>query len=156
MDENTISRFESKVDRSGGEDACHWWRAGRRGRPPTLYGQFWLDGVPMYAHRVAWIIAVGPVPDDVLIRHSCDQPLCVNPRHLAAGTPLDNMHDRIEHGAGYAHGEQHHNARLTQDLITEAIKLRGEGWIWKDVAAAVGTSQSAIERAVRKVTWRHL
>jgi hypothetical protein len=48
------------------------------------------------AHRIAWIIFKGPIPDKLHIRHKCDNPPCVNPDHLEIGTHKDNMRDRHE------------------------------------------------------------
>ena len=48
------------------------------------------------AHRFVYENTVGPIPDGLEIRHSCDNPPCVNPEHLLPGTPADNAHDKIE------------------------------------------------------------
>lgn len=48
------------------------------------------------AHRVAYEIANGPIPDDLWVLHSCDNPPCCNPSHLRVGTYKDNVRDRVE------------------------------------------------------------
>lgn len=92
--EATRSRFESKVDRSGGPDSCHPWRASFG---TTGYGQFSLDGRPRKAHRVAFFLEHGrwPVP---VCRHDCDNKPCCNPCHLREGTHADNADDRVQRG----------------------------------------------------------
>lgn len=68
---------------------------------PSGYGRISYKGEAAYAHRVAYELLVGPIPaDKPHIMHSCDNPPCINPAHLLAGTPLDNMQDRDRKGRG--------------------------------------------------------
>jgi len=78
-------------------DTCWEW-PGFRNNGKWPYGFFTLDGEQMPAHRAAWILAYGPIPDGIFILHRCDNPPCVRPSHLFAGTPLDNMRDMIAKG----------------------------------------------------------
>ena len=52
----------------------------------------------MYAHRVAWMLAHGPIPRGMNVLHRCDVPRCVNPDHLFLGTQHDNVRDMIAKG----------------------------------------------------------
>jgi hypothetical protein len=84
-------RFWAKVDRAGPEE-CWGWRAGRQ---RYGYGSFWTGrtiGMDK-AHRVAYELAVGPIPAGLEILHDCDNPPCVNPNHLRVGTHAENMED---------------------------------------------------------------
>ncbi len=58
----------------------------------TIYGRF------MSAHRAAWILAHGEIPDGLWVLHRCDNKLCVNPAHLFLGTAADNVKDMIQKG----------------------------------------------------------
>lgn len=78
-------------------DACWEW-PGSRHNGQWPYGFFTLDGEQIPAHRAAWIITYGPIPDGIFILHRCDNPPCVRPSHLFAGTPLANMRDMIAKG----------------------------------------------------------
>ena len=90
-------RFWSKVDRSGGPDACWPWMAARNEHG---YGVMRIEGRNVRAHRVSLTLAAGksdPGPS-VKVLHSCDNPPCCNPAHLRYGTQGDNIRDAIERG----------------------------------------------------------
>lgn len=57
----------------------------------TGYGQFWLDGGKIPAHRFAYSHFIGPIPDGLVIDHLCRVPACVNPDHLEPVTPRENV-----------------------------------------------------------------
>lgn len=87
-------RFWKKVTVGAG---CWTWTAHR---DRDGYGQMNLDstGKKVSAHRAAWQIANGPVPDGMFVCHSCDNPSCVRPSHLFLGLPVDNTRDMIAKG----------------------------------------------------------
>lgn len=98
-----IARFDAKVDRSAGPDACWPWTASTR---PTGYGQInegGNGGHPIKAHRLAFAIAHGWWPD--VVAHSCDNPPCCNARHLFAADQRANLADMRAKGR-QACGEQ--------------------------------------------------
>lgn len=82
-------RFWPKVDKSG---ECWEWTAeiGRSG-----YGRFWLGGRRQYAHRVAYELANGPIPSEMMIDHMCHNLTCVNPDHLRPVTNKQN-HENLK------------------------------------------------------------
>lgn len=87
-------RFWEKVDRKGPND-CWLWTAAKFKKTDRQmgYGRFDGSGPFTYAHRSAWILTNGPIPDGKLVMHTCDVPLCCNPAHLKLGTHEDNMRD---------------------------------------------------------------
>lgn len=92
-----VRRFWSKVEKRAPGD-CWPWTASKLSR--TGYGQFTAvePGAVarqrhLYAHRVAWTLSHGPIPEGQSVLHSCDVPPCVNPAHLFLGTQRTNMED---------------------------------------------------------------
>lgn len=90
-------RFLAKVDSSGGPEACHTWTASKT---PRGYGYFVVNAATRtYAHR--WILGHlrgRPLERDESALHKCDNPSCVNPRHLYVGDQTQNMRDCSERG----------------------------------------------------------
>ena len=112
----TFDRFWSKVDKKG-EDECWPWKAGKNNRG---YGVFALEHphhnervVDILAHRYSWQEANGPIPKGRYILHKCDNPPCVNPKHLFVGSIADNQKDMSVKG----------RARSGSTKLTEAQVL---------------------------------
>jgi hypothetical protein len=101
-----VARFWAKVTRSDSESCWMWTASGMGGGTSRGYGQFTLrhpDGTPrkqlhLYAHRVSWLLANGPIPEGGHVLHSCDTPRCVNPKHLFLGDQDANMKDAAAKG----------------------------------------------------------
>lgn len=108
------------------------------------------------AHRLAYQIFRGPIPDDMRVLHKCDNPACVNPYHLFLGTQLDNVTDMIKKGRGRK-GEKHGNAKLTNANVIFARRRYSAGGISQQkLAEILGVSQATLWRAIRGRTWKHV
>jgi len=160
-------RFWSKVDRQGPNE-CWEWKAGR-----TLknYGQLRLPGRGMVrAHRFAWELTNGPIPDGLCVLHHCDNRPCCNPDHLFLGTHAENAADCREKGRtprGDRHGSKtcpdrvlrgsdHGCAKLNEDQIPYIRALCEGGLSQRDVARAYGTCQATIRDIVSRRKWSHV
>lgn len=126
---STQEKYESKIDRSGGPDACHEWT---KARDKNGYGIFsYRESGKTYtkrAHRYGWTLLYGPIEDDLMILHRCDNPPCQNGSHWFIGDNQANMTDMVEKGrsTGPTPGERHHRATLTDAQIIE-VRARYTG-----------------------------
>jgi len=148
-------RFWEKVDRSGGPDACWPWTASKKG---DGYGQIMVDGQPIKAHRVAWILTHGPIPPETpVVRHVvCRNRLCCNPAHLAVGTQADNVQDTVRDGMS-TRGERHHNANLIEANVLEIRRLYASGgFTQRALAHRFGVSRSVVNQILNAYTWAWL
>jgi hypothetical protein len=107
-------RFWSKVDKSGGPDACWNWMAKSRSHSGNGYGNFNYNGKAAHAHRVAWELTNGPIPNGLFGCHKCDNPLCCNPAHLFLGTAKDNSADMHAKGRHHVSPEGRERTRLAK------------------------------------------
>lgn len=94
VDEDDAARFWRHVQKS---DGCWIWM-GTKNR--NGYGMFGVHGEQFPAHRVAFTIVNGLIPDGRIVMHRCDVRDCVNPIHLLLGTQQDNVRDAAKKGRG--------------------------------------------------------
>jgi len=121
------------------------------------YGKIRDDGTYRRAHRVAYELHNGEIPDRAFVLHTCDEPGCVNPEHLYPGSHQDNMDDRMERGSfdppkeyRFKPGEKSPARKLDSGYVAE-IRERYENT--DDSQAAIGeeygVSQKTISNVVR-------
>lgn len=146
----TEQRYEAKVDRSGGPDACHPWTAARN---KAGYGLFCHDGETL-AGRWAYKHYAGPLKDGEHIRHTCDNPPCQNPRHWFLGTPADNGADKVakgRHSWRPLFGEENPASKLEASAVSEIRSAYAAGATQATLAVQYGVSQTHIGRIARGV-----
>ena len=146
-------RFQARVDVRG-PDECWDWTAGR---VPAGYGAIWDNAIGRHrhAHRLAWELANGPIPEGMFICHYCDNPPCCNPAHLFLGTQAENDADRTQKGRS-SRGTRHRDAKLTPDAVREIRRRFALGMRQVDLAREFGVSSGTMSAVVHRKSWRHV
>lgn len=137
------------------------------------HGVVWWFGRNEQAHRIAWQLAHGAIPEGLCVLHDCpggDNPDCVNVRHLWLGDKAANNADRDAkgrtargdrsgsrlHPERRAHGEQFSNAKLrTADVLSMRQAVTG-GITHAALARKYGVSKQTVGRIVHGKAWRHV
>jgi endogenous inhibitor of DNA gyrase (YacG/DUF329 family) len=130
-------RFWEKVEKT---ESCWLWTGGLL---KTGYGSVRVGGKALRAHRVAYELLVGKIPDGMLLRHSCDNPKCVNPSHLIPGTKRQNTEDALERGQ-HVCGEDHFRSKLDNRSVTTIRAALAAGVSGKFLAEQFRVSRSLI------------
>ena len=155
----TVDRFWAKVNKTEG---CWNWTASVA---PGGYGEIGIgSGSPYFkyanksmkirAPRLSWIMHNGPIPEGMDILHKCDNPRCVRPDHLFAGTDADNMRDAASKRR-MPHGEGNHMTRLTLDDVHEMKRLYASGTTQRELSARYGISGSSASRIINGIDWKY-
>ena len=141
-------RFWSKVSEPDA-NGCRNWLAycSKKG-----YGQFRLNDEIKKAHRVAYELIKGLIPEGLHILHSCDNPKCVNPEHLSIGTNNDNVKDKMNKN------RQLKGIQFPQSKLTEAqvLEIRASDKTTRVLAKIYNVGKTTIADIKNNTAWNHL
>jgi HNH endonuclease len=126
-------------------DCVEWTKAKNSGG----YGITWHEGKIAYAHRVVVNAAPGTI-----VRHTCDNPSCVNPEHLLVGTAADNSEDMVAKDR-QAKGSHCGNSKLVESDILEIRKYEGI-LSSRKTASMFNISHSNVLDIWKRKIWRHV
>lgn len=108
------------------------------------------------AHRFAYELTLGPIPDGLFVCHKCDNPPCCNPAHFFLGTHQENQADRIAKGRS-SHGERVHFSKLRVSQVAEIRARYAAGGTSHSVLARdYGVSPSLIGFIVTRKIWKQV
>ena len=137
-----LDRFMDKVELV--DTGCYEWTAGCCGGG---YGVFFIDRVSYRAHRIAWELLVGDIPEGKWVLHDCDNPKCVNPDHLYIGSHQDNVDDMVRRGRTVA--------KLTRQEVDEIRYKYASGLCSAiNLGDEYGVHRNQIHRIIRRERWR--
>jgi len=145
MIQRTPAQWLALKVRKGGPDECWPWTGSVT---KDGYGQCWIGDRIEYAHRVA-LSSIGVDIEGKVVRHSCDNRPCCNPRHLAAGTHADNVLDTTVRG---------HLAltKLSVDIVLDIRAKAAAGINTAEIARQLSLNYHTVRHIVRRRTWKHL
>ena len=144
-------RFKAKLKQNENTGCLEW----QGSINADGYGKFSVNGVIVYAHRFAWELANGPIPDGLFALHECDNPPCCDDTHLFLGTKADNSADMVAK-CRQANGERNGRAKLTEMEVLDAKKLISQGLPYHEIAEILGVSQSCISVIAIGRKWKHI
>jgi len=162
MNKSYIERFNERWVKDE-ETGCWNWTAslcgGNRQRLKIYkYGQFKVKALhpEKLAHRASYIINKGPIPKGLWVLHTCDNPKCVNPDHLYAGTAKDN-HDDMRNHDRHLRGERNSESKLTEKQVLLIHGMAKETRASQmDIAKCFGVCQMTIQRILAGKRWHHI
>lgn len=133
---------------------CQEWVGGKFN---DGYGSFYMNKKNYRAHRASWEITNGAIPREMQVLHRCDNPGCVNPKHLFLGTQDDNIKDMVIKKRGRSHtlkGEACTTAKLTQRQVNEIrLQYKNGGITCKQLGNKYGVSEGNIGLIINNKTW---
>lgn len=130
------------------DDGCWNWDGDKN----YGYGRLRVAESMQRAHRVAWYVYNGPIPDGQYVLHQCDNRACIRPSHLFLGSHKDNMDDMIAKGRS-AKGERHSHAKLSE---AQVLEIRESTLSTRGIAKVYGISQSQARNVKNGANWRHI
>lgn len=153
-------RFWEKVDKNGPlilETRCWIWRPSAESNHHGRFHIGKLGKAMIGSHRWSYEFNLGPIPNDMLVCHRCDNPPCVNPGHLFLGTSSDNMKDCVQKGRSVNNrGESCGTAKLTNKQV---LDIRSRSVCWgseKRLAKEFGVNPNTICHIRKGRTWKHV
>lgn len=134
------------------ETGCLEWIGAKNGRG---YGVVKREGVVRPASRWAYWYAYGPVGKSLVVRHTCDNPPCVNPEHLILGTQAENISDSISRGR-FTVGVRNGNAKVNPDKVREIRRRYASGEGPTSIGRDFGLTATTVIDISKFKTWKHV
>ena len=150
MDNNIISRFWSNVSITKDPNAC--WEWNKKCSHPFGYARFGYDNRIELAHRFSYNLHNAPLKKGECVLHQCDNPKCVNPAHLKAGSRKENAKERDSRNRGNR-GSFVPTSKLTELQILE---IRASSKSVKELASLYGCSGANIYAIRSRTNWKHI
>ena len=130
----------------------------------TAYGygvvrRRWITHNEIKAHRYAWILSYGEIPQGLFVLHRCDVRNCVNPKHLFIGTQRDNAKDMWNKGRAKptpSLGSKHGNAKLMEVQVVQIRKARRAGETLVALSRQFKVTAGNIGHIVNGRAWNHV
>jgi len=119
------------------------------------YAKMTISGKSFRAHRVAYELFKGEIPEGMFILHDCDNPSCVNPEHLHLGTQTENMRERSQRGRAPT-AEKNHNTKLTEEKAARIKNSLRSGVGIRKLSREYGVARNAISNIRDGRAWAYV
>lgn len=144
----------------GDPNECWEWESGTRCGQDGQYGLVAFGSKAVGAHRFSYEFHNGEIPNSIdgqptVIRHKCDNKLCVNWHHLEAGTHKDNVQDSIDRGM-HPRGEKAGPSKLTEADVRIIRRMKKRGMNHKEISEKFEVHPTTVGKIVRRQTWKHI
>lgn len=148
-DQQALERLCDKIEEV---DGCYEYQGAIT---DNGYGFFWYKARNEYAHRVAWRLEKGEIPESKLVLHLCDNRRCVRVKHLFLGTHKDNTQDMMMKGRCVV--VRGSDRSIISDATIKALKedLKS-GMRICDASRKHGIEQPNVSAIARGKSWRHI
>lgn len=130
---------------------CYECTSHRGGRYPLLR----VKGIRKNVSRHVYEEMFGPIPEGHVIRHKCDNSICINPEHLETGTMKDNSEDMVTRNRS-AKGSKCGKSVLTEKEVKIIKTMLTYSVPGKDIANVFNIGESTVVQIKKKETWRHV
>ena len=121
------------------------------------YGRINRGAKLVFVHREVWREHNGNISSGFCVRHSCDNPSCININHLSIGTHTDNMRDMSLRGRkAIFHGSDSPVAKLDEEKVRQIKKRLALGHTQAEIARDFGVSRPNIGYIKRGLNWKHV
>lgn len=132
-----------------GDNDCWPWTGEIQHVSNCSRGKLSIKGRPFIASRLTYYLHYGIDPGPSVVRHSCDNGVCQNPKHLLLGGQVDNIHDRMTRFRGAK--------RMTPQTVIQVLRDYANGHLSiSDLAVKNQTCQATISEILRGVIWNHV
>lgn len=160
-DRDFLAKLESRAVKQ--DNGCWIWqgavgghKTGSRHQYPSVH----YRGETARGNRIVYQLTYGEIPKGLLVCHSCDEPLCINPKHLFLGTQQHNMRDAALKGRVKVpglKGEEHANAKFTDEEVIQLRKDYQQGkFTYRGKAEELGINRTTLGRLLSGATYSYL
>jgi hypothetical protein len=169
--EELIESFHRRCIHLPGEDGCIIWMGAKYVQKKSTYGLISIKGKTKLAHRFAYELYYGPIPEGQVVMHICNNKFCVRKEHLKVGPQAENVQMAIDdglmpggdkcgiktHPEAFPKGEERHNAKLKDLDIPRIEELYFvENVNSMEIAAIYHVSYVTINKILKNETWKHV